>query len=119
MEFPRFACAAIFPQSISGSVKLMQGFNSGGEFATIDMLASLWNYLAGTILPEAAGLAIVGAAVNYARKKPFIPLVFAALAFLSVTALWSCCQSERTRANESLSVPVGRGRSELAGRVRF
>ena len=71
----------------------MQSFNSGGEFATIDMLASLWNYLAGTILPEVAGLAIVGAVVNYARKRPFIPLVFSALAFLSVTALWKLVQA--------------------------
>ena len=85
--------AAIFLLSISGSVKLMQGFNSGGEFATIDMLASLWNYLAGTILPEVAGLAIVGAVVNYARRRPFIPLVFSALAFLSVTALWKLVQA--------------------------
>src|SRR6516165_6228581 len=80
--------AAIFLLSISGSVTLMQGFNSGGEFATVDMLASLWNFLANTILPEAAGLAVVGAVINYARKRPFMPLVFTALAFLSVTGLW-------------------------------
>jgi hypothetical protein len=44
-------------------------------------------------LPEVAGLAIVGAVVNYARKKPFIPLVFSALAFLSVSALWKLVQA--------------------------
>src|SRR5215472_14201491 len=32
--------AAIFLLTISGSVTLMQGFNSGGEFATTDMLVS-------------------------------------------------------------------------------
>jgi hypothetical protein len=85
--------AAIFLLSISGSVTLMQGFNSGGEFATVDMLASLWNFLANTILPEAAGLAVVGAVINYARKKPFMPLVFSALAFLSVTGLWKLVQA--------------------------
>ena len=85
--------AAIFLLSISGSVRLMQGFNSGGEFATTDMLVSLWNYLAGTILPEAAGLAVMGAVINYSRKKPFMPLVFSALAFLSVTALWKLVQA--------------------------
>jgi hypothetical protein len=74
-------------------VQLMQGFNSGGEFATTDMLASLWNYLAGTILPEAAGLAVAGAVINYSRKRPFLPLVFSALAFLSVTALWKLVQA--------------------------
>ena len=85
--------AAIFLLGISGTVQLMQGFNSGGEFATTDMLASLWNYLAGTILPEAAGLAVVGAVINYSRKKPFMPLVFSSLAFLSVTALWKLVQA--------------------------
>ena len=85
--------AAIFLLSIAGSVQLMQGFNSGGKLATVDMLASLWNYLAGTILPEAAGLAVVGAVINYSRKKPFMPLVFSALAFLSVTGLWKLVQA--------------------------
>ena len=85
--------SAIFLLGLSGTVRLMQGFNSGGEFATTDMLVSLWNYLAGTILPEAAGLAVVGAIINFSRKKPFIPLVFSALAFLSVTGLWELVQA--------------------------
>jgi hypothetical protein len=80
--------AAIFLLAISGTVQLMQGFNSGSTFATTDMLASLWNYVSGTILPEAAGLAVVGAVINYARHRPVMPLVFTSLAFLSVTALW-------------------------------
>ncbi len=84
---------AIFLLGISGTVRLMQSFNSGGEFATTDMLVSLWNYLSGTILPEAAGLAVVGAVINYSRKKPFMPLVFSSLAFLSVTALWKLVQA--------------------------
>jgi hypothetical protein len=85
--------AAIFLMSIAGSIRLMQGFNSGGRLATVDMLSSLWNYLAGTILPETAGLAVVGAVINYSRKRPFMPLVFSALAFLSVTALWKLVQA--------------------------
>lgn len=85
--------AAIFLLSIPGSVRLLQSFNSGTEFATTDMLVSVWNYLSGTILPEAAGLAVVGAVVNYSRKKPFMPLVFSSLAFLSLTALWKLVQT--------------------------
>jgi len=85
--------SAIFLLSVSGSVRLMQSWNSGTEFATSDMLVSIWNYLAGTILPEAAGLAIVGAVINYSRKKSFMPLVFSSLAFLSVTALWKLVQA--------------------------
>jgi hypothetical protein len=85
--------AALFLLTITGTVRLMQGFNSGGEFATIDMLASLWNYLANTILPGVAGLAVAGAVINYARRRPFLPLVFSALAFLSISGLWKLVQS--------------------------
>lgn len=79
--------------SISGTVQLMQGWNSGTEFATTDMLASAGNFLAGTVLPEAAGLAIVGATVNYARHRPFMPLAGSGLAFLSVSAIWQLVQA--------------------------
>jgi hypothetical protein len=84
---------AIFLLAVSGTVQLMQGMNSGSEFATTDMLASLWNYLSGTILPEAAGLAVVGAVINFARHRPVMPLVYSALAFLSVSALWKLVQA--------------------------
>jgi len=80
--------AGIFLLSVSGTVQLMQSWNSGSEFATTDMLTSAWNFLAGTILPEAAGLAIVGAIFNYACHRPFMPLVGSGLAFLSVSAIW-------------------------------
>jgi hypothetical protein len=79
---------AIFLLTVSSTVQLMRTWNSGTEFAMTDMLGSIWNFLAGTILPEAAGLAIVGAILNYARHRPFMPLVASGLAFLSVSALW-------------------------------
>jgi hypothetical protein len=85
--------AAIFLLSASGLVQLMQSWNSGSEFATTDMLASAWNFMAGTILPEAAGLAVVGAIINYARHRPFMPLVGSGLAFLSVSAIWKLVQA--------------------------
>ncbi|MGC2707498.1 MAG: hypothetical protein WA252_00040 [Candidatus Sulfotelmatobacter sp.] len=85
--------AGIFLLSVSGTVQLMQSWNSGSEFATTDMLTSAWNFLAGTILPEAAGLAVVGAIFNYARHRPFMPLVGTGLAFLSVSAIWQLIQA--------------------------
>jgi len=85
--------SAMFLLTISTSVTLMQGWNSGSTFATTDMLASLWNFVAGTILPEAAGLAVVGAVINYARQRAVTPLVASALAFLSVSALWKLVQA--------------------------
>ena len=85
--------AGLFLLSVSGTVQLMQTWNSGSEFATTDMLTSAWNFLAGTILPEAAGLAVVGAIFNYARHRPFMPLVGSGLAFLSVSAIWQLVQA--------------------------
>ena len=84
---------AIFLLAASNTVQLMQTWNSGSEFAMTDMLGSIWNFLAGTILPEAAGLAVVGAILNYARQRPFMPLVGSSLAFLSVSALWRLVQA--------------------------
>lgn len=83
---------AIFLLATSNTVQLMQTWNSGNEFAMTDMLGSIWNFVAGTILPEAAGLAVVGAILNYARHRPFMPLVGSGLAFLSVSALWRLVQ---------------------------
>ena len=85
--------AGLFLLSVSGTVQLMRSWNSGSEFATTDMLTSAWNFLAGTILPEAAGLAIVGAIFNYARHRPFMQLVGSGLAFLSVSAIWQLIQA--------------------------
>lgn len=85
--------SAMFLLTISTTVTLMQGWNSGSTFATTDMLGSLWNYLAGTILPEAAGLAVIGAVINYARQRAITPLVGSALAFLSVSAIWKLVQA--------------------------
>jgi hypothetical protein len=84
--------SAMFLLGVSSTLQLMARWNSGSEFATMDVLSSLWNYLAGTILPLAAGLAVVGAIVNYARSKPFVSMIGAALAFLSVSALWKLVQ---------------------------
>jgi hypothetical protein len=84
---------AVFLLGASSTVQLMQTWNSGSEFAMTDMLGSIWNFLAGTILPEAAGLAVVGAILNYARQRPFMPLVGSSLAFLSVSALWRLVQA--------------------------
>ena len=84
---------AIFLLGASSTVKLMQSWNSGSQFAMTDMLSSIWNFLAGTILPEAAGIAVVGAILNYARHRPFMPLIGSGLAFLSVSALWKLVQA--------------------------
>jgi len=85
--------AALFLMSISATMQLLQGWNSGDEYATTDMLSSLWNYVSGKIMPAAAGLACVGAVINYVRHRPWTRLIFAAIAFLTVTGLLKLLQA--------------------------
>lgn len=85
--------AAIFMLSVSSTTQLFQSWNSGSQFATTDILLAAWNFLAGHILPEAAGLAVVGAIIQYVRHKPVGSLVAAALAFLSLSAVWKLIQT--------------------------
>ena len=84
---------AIFLLSVTSTVQLMQSWNSGSQFATTDMLASAWNFLASNILPEAAGMAVVGAIFNFVRHKPVVPLIGTALAFLSISGIWKLVQT--------------------------
>jgi len=80
--------AAMFLLGIQATYTLIQGYNSGTQFAPADVLDSLWNYLAGTIMPIAAGLAIVGAIINFATRRPALRLVAVALAMLCVSGIW-------------------------------
>jgi hypothetical protein len=85
--------AALFLMSLSATMQLLQGWNSGGQYATTDMLGSLWNYIVGQIMPAAAGLACVGAVINLVRHRPWTRLIFAAIGFLSVTGLLKLFQA--------------------------
>ncbi len=80
--------AAMFLLAVSTTFDLMSSFNSGAELALADVLDGLWNYLAGRIMPIAAGLAIIGAILNFAAARPWLRLVACSMAFLTVSALW-------------------------------
>jgi hypothetical protein len=84
---------AMFLLSVANTSTLLQGWNSQTKFATTDVLAGLWTYTAGKILPVAAGLAIVGAILNFAFGKPTMRLVCAAGGFLTVSGLWRLVKS--------------------------
>jgi hypothetical protein len=72
---------------------MFQGWNSGSDTATTDMLQQFWNYLAGSVMPPAAGIAVVGAVVNFVQRKPYARLIFAAIGFLSLTGLFHLVQA--------------------------
>jgi hypothetical protein len=80
--------AAMFLLGTQTAFSLLQSYNTGTQFATVDVLDSLWNYLVGTIMPIAAVLALVGAILNFATRKPFLRLVGVSLALLTVSAIW-------------------------------
>lgn len=80
--------AAMFLLGTQATYSLIQDYNTGTQFATADVLDSIWNYLAGTIMPISAGLAIVGAVINFATRRPAMRLVAVALAMLCVSGIW-------------------------------
>jgi len=85
--------AAMFLLGTQTTYSLLQSYNTGTQYATVDVLDSLWNHLAGTIMPIAAVLALMGAILNFATKKPFLRLVAVSLALLTVSAIWKLLTS--------------------------
>ena len=80
--------AAMFLLGTQTTYNLIQSYNTGTQYATVDVFDSLWNHLVGTVMPIAAVLALVGAILNFATRKPFLRLVVVALALLTVSAIW-------------------------------
>jgi len=83
---------AIFLLAIPATANLIASLDTGTRFSAVDVLDGLWNYVAGRILPTAAGLAVVGAIINFATHRPAMRLIAAALAFLTMSALWRLVQ---------------------------
>ena len=85
--------AAMFLLGTQTTFSLLESYNTGTQYATVDVLDSLWNHLVGTIMPIAAVLALVGAILNFATRKPFLRQVAVSLAMLTVSALWKLLTS--------------------------
>jgi len=85
--------AAMFLLGTQTTYSLLQSYNTGTQYATLDVLDSVWNHLAGTIMPIAAVFALVGAILNFATRKPFLRLVAVSLAMLTTSAIWKLVTS--------------------------
>jgi hypothetical protein len=85
--------AAMFLLGTQTTYNLLTSYNTGTQYATVDVLDSLWNHLAGTILPIAAVLALIGAVLNFALRKPFLRLIAVSLAMLTLSAIWELVTS--------------------------
>jgi hypothetical protein len=79
---------AMFILAIPATAGLMTSFQTDTRFSAADILDGLWNYLAGRIMPIAAGLAVVGSIFNFVTHRPALRLVACAVGFLTVSALW-------------------------------
>ena len=83
---------AMFLLAIPATANLISRLQTSSRFAAVDVLDGLWNYLAGQIMPAAAGLAVVAAIINFVTHRPAMRLIAAALGFLTVSALWRLVQ---------------------------
>lgn len=70
-----------------------QQWNDGSTYATTNFLMNAWTYVATSICPIAAGLAIAGAILAYVRNHAWVRYVGCALALLSVTGLYALIES--------------------------
>jgi hypothetical protein len=78
----------MFLLAVQTTYSLLQSWNTGTQYATVDVLASLWTYIAATLCPIAAVLGIVGAILNFASHRPVKPMIVAVIGFLTVAGLW-------------------------------
>jgi hypothetical protein len=79
---------AMFLLAIPTTANLITSLQTGTRFSSVDVIDSLWNYLAGRIMPIAAGLAVIGAIFNFVTHRPSMRLIACAIGFLTVSALW-------------------------------
>jgi hypothetical protein len=70
-----------------------QQWNDVSAYATTNFLMNAWTWVATSICPIAAGLAIAGAILAYVRNQRWIHYVGSALALLSVTGLYALVRS--------------------------
>jgi len=64
---------AMFLLAVPATARLISSFQTGTRFAAADIMDGLWNYVAGRIMPIAAGLAVIGAIFNFLNHRPSLP----------------------------------------------
>lgn len=83
---------AMFLLAVPTTANLLSAMETGTRFSAVDVLDGLWTYLAGRIMPVAAGLAVISAIFNFVMQRPAMRFVGAAIGFLTVSALWRLVQ---------------------------
>ncbi len=70
-----------------------QQWNDVTSYATTDFLMNAWTWVATSVCPIAAGLAIAAAILSYVRNQRWARYVACSLGFLSVTGLYALVES--------------------------
>lgn len=84
----RSLLAAMFLLAVPATKALLAGWNTGTNYATVDVLAEAWTYLTARVMPVVAGLALCAAILNFASGRPALRLVGCAAGFLILPAAW-------------------------------
>jgi hypothetical protein len=79
---------AMFLLAIPATALLISNLQTDTRFSAVDIMDGLWSYLAGRILPIAAGLAVIGAIFNFLTNRPAMRFIASAIGFLTVSAVW-------------------------------
>jgi len=79
---------AMFLLAIPATANLIINLQTATRFSAADVVDGIWNYLAGRIMPIAAGLAVIGAIFNFVTHRPAMRLIACAIGFLTLSALW-------------------------------
>jgi hypothetical protein len=81
--------AALFLLGVKGIADLANGWNTGDEYSTTNVLQSMLFYLSNTICPMIGGLCICGAIFCYIGNRRWGHLIGTGIAFLCVPGIWA------------------------------
>jgi len=89
--------AALFLMSISATMQLPSRLELRRRICDDRHAHSLWNYIAGQIFAGRGRTGLCRRVINYVRHRPWVRLIFAAIAFLSLSGCWRCSRPWRLR----------------------
>jgi hypothetical protein len=79
--------------SLNSLYELLESYHTDGQYASVDMLSSLWMFTAGRLAPIAAGCSAIGIMWSIAHQRPWLHLAGAGLGFFSLFGLWALTKS--------------------------
>jgi hypothetical protein len=85
--------SALFLLGIGGFFIQVEGWNTGSQYATADILKSMLGWAMTSVAPVLGAMTIYGGIVQFVRRQAWVVYAFVGAGFLAVPALWSLVQS--------------------------